>query len=45
VDGPPAAVEAIVAWAHRGPPGARVAALEAVSAEGRFDTFERLPTA
>jgi acylphosphatase len=45
VDGSPGAVEAIVAWAHRGPPAALVTAVEAVPADGRFSAFERLPTA
>ncbi len=45
VDGPPGAVEAVVAWARRGPPAALVTAVEVAPCEGRFSAFERLPTA
>ena len=44
VQGAPAAVEAIVAWARRGPPDAAVAALEASEAEGDFHGFEKRAT-
>lgn len=45
VQGSPAAVEAIVAWAHHGPRGARVDQVETQPAEGDFATFEQRPTA
>jgi acylphosphatase len=45
VQGPPAAVEAIVAWARRGPPDARVSSLDSEVAIGDFFTFEKRPTA
>ena len=42
------AVEKIVDWAKRGPPGARVADVDAQAAPGEFDLpyagFEQLPT-
>ncbi len=49
LQGSPEAVERILAWAKRGPPGARVTAVEAQDAEGEFDrpysAFEQLPSA
>jgi acylphosphatase len=45
VDGEPAAVAAIVAWARAGPPGARVTDLAVRDAEGAFTQFESRPTA
>jgi len=49
VQGTPEAVDAILAWAKRGPPAARVAQLDAPAAQGEFDRqysgFELLPTA
>lgn len=45
VQGPPAAVDAIIAWARRGPPAAEVARVDIAPAEGRFSAFERRPTA
>ena len=45
VDGDPAAVEAIIAWARRGPPSARVTGVEVSEDAGTFAQFERLPTA
>jgi acylphosphatase len=45
VDGSDAALDAIVAWARTGPPGAFVSAVEERTAEGTFSGFERLPTA
>jgi acylphosphatase len=45
VAGPAAAVEALVAWAHRGPPAARVARVESSPEEGDFAGFEQRPTA
>ncbi len=39
-------VEAMVAWAKRGPPGATVARVDvSVGGEGAFEGFELLPTA
>ena len=40
VHGEPAAVEAIVLWAHRGPPLARVDRMESESAGGAYAGFE-----
>jgi len=45
VAGPQAAVDAIVAWARRGPDAAVVRSVDATVAEGRFDSFEQHPTA
>jgi acylphosphatase len=47
VHGAPAAVEAIVAWARRGPEAAEVDRLEVVPAdgEGELARFEKRPTA
>lgn len=45
VQGPPHAVEAMVAWARRGPRGARVDDVEQQPAEGDFAAFEQRPTA
>ena len=45
VDGDAGAVEAIVAWARRGPPGARVTDVAVAEADGTFDGFDWLPTA
>ena len=45
VAGPPAAVDALIAWARRGPAGAAVMAVEVQEAEGVFDGFEQRPTA
>jgi len=49
LQGPPEAVEAVLAWARRGPPAARVTQLEVKPASGEFDRlypgFERLPSA
>lgn len=39
------AVEAIVAWARRGPEAARVTGLESSPASGEFPAFEKWPTA
>lgn len=38
-------VDELVEWARRGPPAARVTALQVHAAQGRFDTFEERPTA
>ena len=43
------AVDAVIGWARRGPPAARVEAIEIDDAAGdsarRYDGFDRLPTA
>ena len=44
VQGSPAQVEAITAWARRGPRSARVDAVETSPAEGDFASFEARPT-
>ena len=44
VQGPGEAVEAIIAWARRGPPDARVAGVEVGEATGEFTVFEKRPT-
>jgi acylphosphatase len=44
VQGLPQNVEEIIKWARRGPEQAHVDRVETDSAEGSFETFERLPT-
>jgi acylphosphatase len=44
VDGPPDKVEAIIAWARRGPPSARVTGIDVSEAQGSYGTFEQRPT-
>jgi len=44
VDGPADAVEALLAWARRGPPSARVTGVALSEAEGSFARFEMRPT-
>jgi acylphosphatase len=44
VQGPAAAVEAITAWARRGPPDAEVTGVDTAPASGDFFTFEKRPT-
>lgn len=44
VDGAPDAVSAIIAWARRGPPGARVTEVEVAEAEGSYARFESRQT-
>ena len=44
VDGAPDAVEAIVAWARRGPRGAQVTDVEVTEASENFQRFEMWPT-
>jgi len=44
VSGQESAVQAIVAWAHRGPPSARVESVVVAADDGRFVAFEQLPT-
>ena len=45
VDGELAAVEAIIVWARRGPPGSQVTDVAVAEADGTFDGFGWLPTA
>jgi acylphosphatase len=45
VKGPPEAVEFVLAWARRGPRGARVDHFEEHPADGDFSGFEQRPTA
>jgi acylphosphatase len=45
VDGDPHALEAILAWARRGPPSARVTGVDASEIAGSFQGFEMQPTA
>ena len=49
LQGPPASGEAVLAWARRGPPAARVTQVEVRPPGGEFDRpyagFERLPSA
>jgi acylphosphatase len=44
VQGAPAAVEAMVAWARRGPEAAHVATLEISEADGDYAAFEKRHT-
>ena len=45
VQGAPDDVARMLAWAHRGPPGAHVAAVDVSEASGEFDRFEHWPSA
>jgi acylphosphatase len=49
LQGAPEAVDAVLAWARRGPPAARVSDIDAQPAQGEFerpyDGFDCLPTA
>lgn len=45
VCGTPSALDALITWARRGPPAARVVAIDVREAEGQFAGFERKPTA
>ena len=49
LQGQPADVDAVLAWARRGPPAARVNGIDAQAAQGELDRpyrgFEFLPTA
>ena len=44
VDGAASSVQAMIEWAHRGPPGARVTEVKVSEHPGSFTSFERLPT-
>jgi acylphosphatase len=48
VQGSPAALERLMAWARHGPPGARVTAVDVQDARGEFDRpyegFDQLPS-
>lgn len=44
VAGPEPEVEALIAWAHRGPPAARVTALAVEAATPGAEGFEIIPT-
>jgi acylphosphatase len=45
VAGAAGAVEALVAWAHHGPPAARVSRVTVTPGDGRYEGFELRPTA
>lgn len=45
VAGPQDALDALVAWARRGPPGARVDTVDIEAGDGTFDGFEQRPSA
>lgn len=44
IEGTPEAVEALLVWARRGPPAARVERIEIGETEGAFAGFELRPT-
>jgi acylphosphatase len=44
VDGDVAAIEAIIAWAHQGPPASRVEQVKVAEAQPAGDGFKILPT-
>ena len=44
VDGPPDRVDAIIAWARRGPAAARVTDVQVSENAGSYDEFEQWPT-
>lgn len=44
IQGGPGAVEAMIAWAHRGPPSALVAGVQVTDANGDYAGFETRPT-
>jgi len=44
VDGAASAVQAMIEWAHRGPPSARVTDVKVSECAGSFTSFERLST-
>jgi len=41
VQGPEAAVDMLIAWAHAGPPQARVERIVLTDAQGHFSSFEK----
>lgn len=45
IQGEPAAVETMTAWAKHGPAGAAVGEVRAAEASGEFSVFQALPTA
>jgi acylphosphatase len=44
VQGAPAAVEQLVAWARQGPPSAKVTDVQVSEDTGEFSSFEQRPT-
>jgi acylphosphatase len=44
VTGPTQALEQIIAWARRGPPSAKVTAVDVLAADGAFESFEAWAT-
>ena len=44
IQGSPEAVEAMIAWAQRGPRGAKVTDVRITEGSGEFPEFEALPT-
>jgi acylphosphatase len=44
IDGQPAAVDALLAWARRGPPSARVTDVRVSESQASFERFETRPT-
>jgi acylphosphatase len=44
IQGAPGSVEAIIAWARRGPPSAAVAEVRVTEASGEYAAFETRPT-
>ena len=44
IQGAPAAVETMIAWARRGPPSALVADVQITDASGDYTAFETRPT-
>ena len=44
VQGAPEAVDAVIAWARKGPPSAVVQSVQVEDAEGHFVSFESRPT-
>jgi acylphosphatase len=45
VAGPPDALDDLVDWARRGPPGAQVDSVDIEPGDGTFDGFEQRPSA
>jgi acylphosphatase len=44
MQGPAEAVQAVIDWARRGPPSARVTDIEVRDADGSYSDFEQRPT-